>query len=136
MLVWSALRAIVVYDINLRFAHRGRGTFLCSHKEKYPKEMRPGRFAPRIKREGYPALLASLGAAQLARKWRSAKSADLHFLSLEQCFASGPQACSGARLALRGSTSKAVLGPRFARPDQHTTARQRPDQTLEVARML
>ena len=30
-----------MYDINLRFAHRRRGTFLCLAKERYPKERRP-----------------------------------------------------------------------------------------------
>jgi hypothetical protein len=41
-----SLSAHVVRDrrgnkFNLRFAHRGRGTFLCFAKEKYPKERRP-----------------------------------------------------------------------------------------------
>jgi hypothetical protein len=112
----SALRAIVVYDINLRFAHRGRGTFLYSCKEKYPKETRPGRCAARKARGTLRSSQA--WALRNSQEYETGEPRRSHILSLEQCSRTTPKLAAVLGLLRRGLTSKAVLGFRFAHPEQ------------------
>jgi len=72
---WSAVQARLYFDAGSRA--RRRGTFLCSAKEKYPKEKRP---------EGLPANAGSLrfsqkpALTQLAISLRSITQTSVSFI--------------------------------------------------------
>jgi len=72
LLCLFALRAIVEYEVYLRFPNRSRGTFSCLSKRKYPKRRHPGRCAARKPRAVPCAPHRSRTLAQLAERERIA----------------------------------------------------------------
>ena len=73
--------------------------FLCSCKEKLPKESTPPSLRPHKRRRGYPALLAKPGPLANSPSERNSR------FGLKQRERTTPGFCCGARLALGGSNN-------------------------------
>src|SRR5258706_7172015 len=86
-----------MYEMYLWVVDPRQVAFLCSCKEKLPKETRPGRCAARKERERCPALLAN------PEREPNSPAAKTSPLGLKHRRAQSTGSGCGARLALRGS---------------------------------